>query len=456
MIFLLVFTILTGFSRQSDFPKQAEPVHSEPWTGSAEQKLWGLMTVWAEAKFNFPYFDRIPSLNWDQEAQKFIPRVLDASSLDDYYSTLMEFAALLKDGHTAVLPPWQFTRPGYDHPPVELQVVGDQFLVARTGDSEELGQQRIFPGLEVLAIGDRDRVPVRQYLQEKVLRYYSFGTPQADETIGLMGIFSGPKNSLVALTVKDPDGTVRQVSLTRNSAEKSGMPFLWRWMRWYRLDPVIESGMVATDICYIKISNFGSEKVVAEFQKVLDNLDLGRIQGIILDVRFNPGGNSTHAYSIASFQTDRSLTASKWKSRSYVPAYRSWGRPTEWIEGGPEIIEPRSGKRFAGPLVILTGPGTFSAAEDFLVPFKYSKRALLVGEKTGGSTGNPVVVPPPGGGIFRVVSKRDQFPDGQEFVGIGIAPDVEVHFTQSDLLKGTDPILLKGVEVIRNWPVFQK
>jgi C-terminal processing protease CtpA/Prc len=104
----------------------------------------------------------------------------------------------------------------------------------------------------------------------------------------------------------------------------------------------------------------------------------------------------------------------------------------------------------------LTGPGTYSAAEDFLVPLQYSGRAMLVGEKTGGSTGNPIAVPLPGGGMFRVVSKRDLFPDGREFVGIGILPEVEVHFTQQDLLDGTDPILVRGVDVIKNWTLYQK
>jgi len=45
-----------------------------------------------------------------------------------------------------------------------------------------------------------------------------------------------------------------------------------------------------------------------------------------------------------------------------------------------------------------------------------------------------------------VVSKRDMFPDGREFVGIGISPDVSVHPTLQDLLKGTDPVLQKGID----------
>jgi C-terminal processing protease CtpA/Prc len=330
--------------------------------------------------------------------------------------------------------------------------VEDKFVVARTADTEEIMKQRIFPGLEVLEIGEH--TPVRTYLKENILRFNSCGTPQADEAIALIGILSGPKDSQVPLKVKDPDGNVREVSLTRNSKDKDGTAFQWRWVRWYMIDPVIDTRMIGSDICYIRISNFVSEKVVEEFQKVFDRLDLPKIKGIILDVRYNPGGNSAHAYSVASFLTDEPLKASKWKSRSYVPAHRSWGRPTEWIEGGPSVIEPRKGKRYSGPLVVLTGPGTFSAAEDFLVPLQYSRRALLVGEKTAGSTGNPIVLPLPGGGMFKVVSKRDMFPDGREFVGIGISPDVPVHPTQQDLLKETDAVLQKGIEVIRNWTSY--
>jgi len=433
---------------------QAQPPadSKDQWTGSVEQKLWGLMTIWAEAKFNFPYFDRIPDVDWDAKVQEYVPRVIKADSLESYYDVLMEFAALLKDGHTRVLPPWMFVRPGYDHPPLELQALGESFYVALTGDTPEIRTQGIIPGMEVL---DIDEVPVRTYLKEHVLRFVCWGAPQADEAIGLMGILSGPKDSRVSLKVKDPDGSVRRVSLTRNSTDKDGKPFLWRFVRWYMVDPLIETKMVEPDICYIRISNFGG-KVAEEFQKVFDRLDLSVLKGVILDIRHNPGGNSTNSYSIVGFLTDQTMKASKWKSLSYVPAYRSWGQPTGWTEGDAAVIEPREGKKFTGPLVVLTGPGTFSAAEDFLVPFQYGKRAVLVGEKTAGSTGNPIHVPLPGGGNFMVVSKRDMFPDGREFVGIGIQPDVEVRPTQLDLLRGMDSVLQKGIEVIRNWASYNK
>lgn len=407
------------------------------------------MTIWSEAKFNFPFFDRIPDVDWDSKAREYIPRVISTRNIEDYYDVLMEFAALLKDGHTTVSPPWIYVKPGYDHPPVELKVIEDEFVVVRVGNTDEMKAQRIYPGLEILETGDN--ISMRECLRENVLRFYSYGTIQAEESIGLIRIFSGPKNSKIALRVKDPDGTLRDVTLTRNSSENDGSSFQWQWVRWFMFDPVIETRMIQPDICYVRISNFGSQKVIYEFHKAFDTLDLTKINGIILDIRYNSGGSSSYAYNIVSSLTDKPLMASKWKSFSYVPAYRSWEQPKGWLEKGPSIIEPVNGKRYTGPLVVLTGPGTFSAAEDFLVPLKYSKRALLVGEKTAGSTGNPISVTLPGGGIFRVVSKRDMFPDGKECVGIGIIPDVEVKVTQYDIIRESDPVLNKGIDVIKNW-----
>jgi hypothetical protein len=448
LVFQLSFLLIAClFSQEPDPAKITQA--KDQWTGTIEQKIWGLMTVWSEAKFNFPFFDRIPGVDWDKKAREFIPLVIESKDLVDYYGVLMEFAALLKDGHTAVLPPWMYVRPGYDHPPIELKVVEDKFVVVRIGNTDEMKTQRIYPGLEVIGIGDS--ISLRQHLKEKVLRFTSYGTAQADESIGLTGIFSGPKNSKTALRVKDPDGTLRNVTVTRNSSEKDGSSFQWQWVRWFMFDPVIETRMINPDIWYIRISNFGSRKVVDEFHKAFDALDLMAINGIIVDVRYNSGGNSSYAYNIVSYLTDKPLLASKWKSLSYVPAYRSWGKPAGWLEKSPSIIEPDSGKLYTGPLVVLTGPGTFSAAEDFLVPLKYSRRALLVGEKTAGSTGNPISVALPGGGTFRVVSKRDMFPDGTEFEGVGIIPDVEVKVMQQDIIEERDPVLIKGVEVIRNF-----
>lgn len=51
-------------------------------------------------------------------------------------------------------------------------------------------------------------------------------------------------------------------------------------------------------------------------------------------------------------------------------------------------------------------------------------RGKVIGEPTGGSTGQPLFYSLPFGGMGTVCSKRDLMNDGSEFVGVGIEPDV--------------------------------
>jgi len=60
--------------------------------------------------------------------------------------------------------------------------------------------------------------------------------------------------------------------------------FQWQWVRWFMFDPLIETRMIQPDIWYVRISNFGSQKVVDEFYKAFDLLDLTIFNGIIPDV----------------------------------------------------------------------------------------------------------------------------------------------------------------------------
>jgi C-terminal processing protease CtpA/Prc len=102
-------------------------------------------------------------------------------------------------------------------------------------------------------------------------------------------------------------------------------------------------------------------------------------------------------------------------------------------------------RHFDGPVAVLIGPRTFSAAEDFAMSFDAMKRGILVGSKTAGSTGQPLTFALPGGGSARICVKRDTYPDGREFVGQGIAPQVEVAATMEDIRSGRDPVLDRAV-----------
>jgi len=440
IIYLLIIMVIP-----SVFPIQSK--ENDSWNNSVEQKLWGLMKVWAEVKSNFVYFDQVPDLDWDLHVKKAISDIISTGNRDDYYKMLQRLITRLHDGHTYVQSPdgMVFFLTGQYSPPLELQMIEKKILITRVELSDEIKNQHIVPGFEIVAI---DKIPVKSYFSQKIVPYCSASTLQARESFGLLMLLDGKKNTTLQLTLMNRKGKSRNVTLTRTINYFLGPTFRHRI---FHFTPLVKQKWLNDGIVYFNFSTFYSPLIVNEFFDALNKLDMNKIKGMIIDVRFNSGGNNENAHKIISRLISKPVQTSKWKTRKYLPAYRSWGKPEKWYEAEPGIIKPAAEKKYNGPLIILTGPFTNSAAEDFIIPLKFSKRAILVGEKTAGSTGNPVVCPLPGGGKLYVCSKRDTYPDGREFVGFGIQPDISVQVSQQDIINNFDPVLNRAKKILKNW-----
>ena len=126
---------------------------------------------------------------------------------------------------------------------------------------------------------------------------------------------------------------------------------------------------------------------------------------------------------------------------------RAWGRPPG-RGGASNTRHPRDAGRYSGPVVILTGGVTGSTAEDFAISLREAGRSLLVGERTAGSAGNPIDRALPGGGTFGMATFRAYLPDGGEYVGVGVTPDIEIGIAAADIRNGIDPVLAAGREAL--------
>jgi C-terminal processing protease CtpA/Prc len=92
-------------------------------------------------------------------------------------------------------------------------------------------------------------------------------------------------------------------------------------------------------------------------------------------------------------------------------------------------------------VAVLASGRTAGPAEDFLAAFRGGNRGPIIGEASGGSTGQTAVLPLPSGWQLRVTVTRDAFPDGSEFVRTGIVPDIPVEVRVNDVLAGRDAVL---------------
>jgi len=447
-LILLVFILISITCAWSQ--AEAEP-GADDWTGTTEQKILGLATIWAEAKYAFPSFEQLPDLDWDRSFQDFVPRVVAARDKDEYYWTLMEFAGLLNDGHTSVLPPWGYLRPDFDNPPLEVQVVEGAFLVARAAETPEFETEGVYTGLEILEV---DGVNTRPYFEDSVNRYYPRGSAHANDAVNIVYLLRGPRDSKVILKVRDAIRGEREVILTRNSTLASGGPFLPRILLWMLADSALETERLPNAVQYIRIANFEDPAMADEFLKLVDALD-ENTTGLLIDLRFCLGGRSDIAEKMVGALIDTPVSSPHWKYPHYVAAHRNWGRPPEWSTMS-NMIPARDGTRFMGPIVFLTAGTASSTAEDFVISLREADRVLLVGERTAGSAGNAINLPLPGGGQFEMATFRAYLPDSGEYVGIGLRPDVEIRPTTQDIRNGVDAVMEMGLDVLANWDSYRR
>jgi len=404
---------------------------------SEAERIAGFARLWSEVKYNFAFFDQVPEIDWDEILLEYIPKVQAAKTSVDYYNVLRRCIALLKDGHTSVQGPSDEPR---CEPPIQVRAVGNKAVIVQVYPvskirsdklKDELIAANLKPGDVITHI---DGQSVQQILAEKIYPFISASTSHALDLRAYPKLLLGDYGTKVLLDVIRLDGTKSKVTLTRGRYRFSHKPNNFECKE-------LEGGIV-----YVNLPGFGSDNVVKEFDNAFDKIKKGK--GLILDVRLNTGGSTSHGYAIVSRLVDKSVPGSHWKTRKYVAAYRAWGRDEQWQEGDHSTIEPHEAKHYGGPVVVLAGPRTGSAAEDFVVAFQTSNRGKVIGQKTRGSTGQPLTIKLPGGGGARICTKWDTYPDGREFVGIGVIPDIEIEPTRQNVAEDRDVVLEKALEVL--------
>ena len=405
---------------------------------SENEKIIGLSKLWSEVKYNFVNFDLVPDVKWDALYIEYLPKVRETKSTLEYYRVLTELMAKLRDGHSNVYVPVPLRDSVYSRPPMRASLVEDRVIVTDIF-ADEVTAKGIKVGQEILKI---DGVPAKEYAEKYVMPYQSSSTKQdlIKRTYNYF-LFSGQKGKPIKLTLSDEKGRVFEAEVQRyNGLEmrkianrKPTKPF--------------EFKVLENNIGYVSLNTFGTNRAAQDFEKNFD--EINKTDALIIDIRRNGGGNSGVGWNILGMLTDKPFKLSKWHTREYRPAYRAWGRQEGKHGNSSAMRRPHKTKHYKKPVVLLTGPATFSAAEDFAVGFDTMDRGLIIGEATGGSTGQPLFFRLPGGGSARVTTKRDSYSNGKEFVGVGIIPDKVVKPTIKDIREGVDTVLEMAKRVVR-------
>lgn len=160
-------------------------------------------------------------------------------------------------------------------------------------------------------------------------------------------------------------------------------------------------------------------------------------KGIIVDLRHNSGGDFTWALSDLKRLTNE---------RKHVFTSRTKNGPgendfTDWFDW---YIEP--GDEFYNkPVILLTDRYTISAGERTTMIFRELPNTIIIGDTTNSSHSTMVTNQLANGWYFTLSTQEVKLPDGNSYEGIGIAPDIYIRNTITNLENGIDDVLSEAI-----------
>ena len=169
----------------------------------------------------------------------------------------------------------------------------------------------------------------------------------------------------------------------------------------------VKSSLIDEDIGYMRITSF-DELTYKDFKKEMDSLMKKNISGLIIDLRYNPGGLLDVCVDITDEFLDEGVIV-------YTETRK-----------GERYYEKSTKKHTDIPLVVLVNEGSASASEIFAGAIKDRERGLLIGNTTFGKGVVQQIKRMSDGSGFKLTTSEYFTPNGTNIHGIGIEPDIVV------------------------------
>ena len=239
----------------------------------------------------------------------------------------------------------------------------------------------------------------------------------------------------------------------------------------------VSGRMLEPGYAYVRIRAF-QETTIDDLEAVLEKLHAeteGGFDGLVLDMRDNPGGLLDQAVKVANAWLSEGLVV---YTKGRVDSQRQ------------DFTAHAEGTEPGYPIAVLVNEGTASASEIVAGALQDQHRALVIGKQTFGKGSVQTVYPLEGGSGLRLTTALYYTPSGRSIQEVGISPDISVsrhvtvaaaegelerHFTIEDAdpsqsgPEGDEPLVLSGgaddgtdvqlaraVEVLKSWTYFER
>ena len=187
-----------------------------------------------------------------------------------------------------------------------------------------------------------------------------------------------------------------------------------------KISPV-KARVESHDVGYVRVTSFneqtnsamrdGIEKIKGEMK--------GKMRGLVLDLRNNPGGLLDQAVAVSDAFIDQGeIVSTRGRREDSIQRYNA--RPGDVADGLP--------------IVVLINGGSASASEIVAGALQDHRRAIVMGTQSFGKGSVQTIMPVDSQAAIRLTTARYYTPAGTSIQAKGITPDIEVHQAKVDTL----------------------
>jgi len=297
----------------------------------------------------------------------------------------------------------------------------------RVGTTGEFGGLGIEVGMEdgfVKVIAPIDDTPAqRAGIQSGDLIIRLDDTPVKGMTLGdAVKIMRGKPGTDITLTVvREGEDKPLKVVITRAIIQVKS----------------VKSRTLEKGFGYVRISQFQARTgdTLREVVSELKQENAGALQGLVLDLRNNPGGVLGAAVSVSDAFLEKGLIVYT-EGRQEDSQLKFKATPVDILKGAP--------------VVVLVNGGSASASEIVAGALQDHRRAIIMGSKTFGKGSVQTIMPMTDKTALKLTTARYYTPSGRSIQAEGIEPDIKLQDVKVTAVKPTDVGFIKEADLSRH------
>ncbi|GAB4510273.1 MAG: hypothetical protein OHK0046_06800 [Anaerolineae bacterium] len=406
-------------------------------------------------KFRTEYaFTEYKNLDWDALSTEFRPLFEKADEKQDpavYLNALREFLWRVPDGHvnfspqSAIIPTRNYAIAHGIGLGVRTTDDGRVLVtyVLENGPAAEAGVE---VGAELVEIQGQD---ADDYISEVQPWDQPFSTPHnlrlAQERYALR--FNRDTIN-VQIAFRNPGDQTESVQL-------AAVPEVESFTQSFESFPLtgfelpVEYEVLDNGFGYAAIYSFNDDEqlTIQLWERMIRTMKAANVPGLIIDMRFNGGGNGFLADQMTAYFFEESVSVGFRSNYNEETGEFSIDQRSE-----ERLYLPPEELQYNQPVVVLSGPDCASACERFVYNFTLRESADVVAQyPTAGLGGGVNDFQMPLGVTIRFTVTRSL--DGNQNIhieGLGVAPTVDVPVNEETLFSDGDPILEYGIEALSN------